>query len=781
MQGALLERVLRMGLLGCYSLAVILPVRLLLMRCGRKYAYYLWLIVFCNLCVPFSLYSSVSLIPRQVADCSLGYGADSAQKGSAEAPDFAAEDLVQIQVLPEDGTVLSADGTGENTRTDPEETNIPADRAKAELKSMKKNTEVRLMLRRAAEPVWLMGMLGFFLYNLVLVIRLNRRLSESHCTAWDERERIAETDGIAAPFLWGLFRPVIYLPAGMDEKEKGYIIAHEKCHRRRKDHMVKLLVYGVTVFHWFNPFVWLAYSLCCRDMEISCDEEVLDRSEKGIRKAYAESLLKYAARQNGYAMTPLTFGEPSVKTRIRNVLQYKKKGAVVSSLAAMCVIGVAAGLLLRPKEDGRGLPEETKAPADRVWEEPEEKHAEEASDEVRDDSGEEKVSVVNNGGEIIRVDDRLFYMSGQKLYSDGRRLYTSLTEEDGSWAVYACEPDGSGYAKLMDGRIVGWADDWNIPYVWTTAEDADGMEDGIPGRPGIYLLGELGPVPVAYTTEDFLGVDGQYVYFSRREENGIYIDCYWAGDGRMEENVLGSALSAQVITGFYAEGDYLLFAAGEVRESGGFFYGDFYSYNRTPGRLFREHLTDADAFAAADGYIYYQKYSRQEDGPGGLFRVSYDLTGEELVGEALTFLAFDESDGTILAEKTLEHASGIKDLVRINPDGSGERVLLHMEQMPGSICGGDGSPLSGVYLDWELAPGDRIRFSELNLLGDSVCIKAEQRGSREEGAGLEDNLLKEAYLRINPDGSDCRGWNPNEPTQEEDGDDRPDEFEPGDF
>lgn len=748
MQGILFEKVLHMSLLGCYSLAVVLPIRFFLMKCGRKYAYYLWLIVFCNLCIPVSLYSSLSLIPRQVADFSLEEELGRMQRESSEDGEKVPEDPARIHVLSADGTALAGNESRRQAEEGPEET----DGTKTELRNVLLNTEMRTKIQKTAEIVWIMGILVFLIYNLASAARLNRKLSKSSRISWDERERIAETDGIAAPFLWGVLRPVIYLPSRMEEREKHYIVAHETCHRRRKDHIVKLLIYGITILHWFNPFAWLAYSLCCRDMEISCDEEVLARSEKNIRKAYAESLLKYAAKQNGYLMTPLTFGEPSVKTRIQNVLRYKKKGVAISMLAGICVICVAAGLLFRPGDDRAELPAETETSEDDLQGEAEEIRSGETAEEVPDDSGEKEVSVVNNGGEIIQVGGELFYMSGQQLYSNGQKLYTSLPEEDGTWAVYAYELDGSGYEKLMDGRIVGWADDWNTPYVWMTAEDTEGMEGRwAPGLPGLYLLGELNLELVAYTADDFLGVDGQYAYFSRTEEKGVYLDCFWAGDGRIEQNVLGTVLPVQMITQFHAERDYLLFAAGEVRENGEF-YGDFYSYNRTPGRLFKEHLTDAGAFAAADGFIYYRKYSRQGEESGGLYRVSYDLTGEELIGEDLSFLTYDESTGTILAAKKVSD-TGISNLVRVRPDGSGEQVLLNMEQMLGDRYAEDGSILLGTYLAWEMKEGDKIRYSELNLLDDEISVRAEQQRG-------QDGPIEEVYFRIKADGSDFWGWDP---------------------
>ena len=163
-------------------------------------------------------------------------------------------------------------------------------------------------------------------------------------------------EGLPGPFLWGVFRPVICLPAGLEEKERRYILEHEECHRKRRDPLVKCLILLVVSFHWFNPAAWIACVLCSRDMEIACDEVVL--AAAGMtgreRKAYAASLLKYAARQNRYFFAPPAFGEPPVKSRIKNILRYRKRpGPWFSVAAAVLVLAAAAGLVLRPGENTR--------------------------------------------------------------------------------------------------------------------------------------------------------------------------------------------------------------------------------------------------------------------------------------------------------------------------------------------------------------------------------------------------------------------------------------------
>lgn len=727
MQGVLLEKVLHMSLIGCYSMAVVLPVRFLLMRCGRKYAYYLWLIVFANLCIPVTLYSSLSLIPGAVADFSV----EAENGGNAEAAEeqsgMDGEHPVPVNVFPAGDAASS--GEMQKAADLSEKSDIQTEEAEGgdwiDLKNTSKETVLRI-----AEFFWLLGVLALFTGNLFSLIRWNQRLSKSRRISLSGGERIAEADGIASPFLWGFLHPVIYLPSGMDEKEKRYIIAHEKCHRRRKDHLIKPFLYLVTILHWFNPFVWLAYCLCCRDMEISCDEEVLTRSGENIRKAYAESLLKYAAKQNGYVLTPLTFGEPSAKSRIRNVLRYRKKGAVISGLAFLCVIGAAAGLLSRPEQ-----------------EDPAELSMENIPAAAQADSGESGQEVINNGGEIIRIGGEFYYIDGIKLYSDGEKLYGSIERADGSSAVYEYEMDGSGFEWLFDGRLLDMSEDGKTLYCMyepgTAGGESLGWYDTETKESGSYVRGEV----------SYLGSFGGNLYVARRESDGLHVDSIRESDGAAETDLLGEGIVTGSFTGFYADGEYLVLACAET--------SDFYSFDRISGELRREHLTDDRSFAAAGGYIYYQKYADQSESAKILCRVKCDLTVRQQIGEDLEFLDYDEDTGTILAAKTGSD-NGIRNLVRVQPDGSREQTLLDMEQML------SGNLFLGTYLDWNLEPGDQIRYSELNLLGDEISVRAEQWGYREENNdGYRDSLIEEIYLLVKADGSDCRPWNPELLLQEE--------------
>ncbi len=201
------------------------------------------------------------------------------------------------------------------------------------------------------ERIWILGIVLLGMKSVFAIFQLNRKIRKGHSQVLDVKERIAVLQDLASPILWGFLSPVIYLPKDLEEEERVYIIEHEKCHRKRKDYLVKPVLYAITVIYWFHPLVWMAYHLCCEDMEMSCDEMVLEKAGKNICKEYAYSLLKYAAKQNGFLLHPLTFGEPSIRSRIQYILKYKKKSVSVTVAAMVVAAVVGIGLILRPADE----------------------------------------------------------------------------------------------------------------------------------------------------------------------------------------------------------------------------------------------------------------------------------------------------------------------------------------------------------------------------------------------------------------------------------------------
>lgn len=164
-------------------------------------------------------------------------------------------------------------------------------------------------------------------------------------------------DNIKSPFILGVFRPRIYLTSGMDEAARDCVLRHERAHLRRWDHVWKPLGFVLLAVYWYNPLVWLAYILFCRDMELACDERVIRDMAAEERAAYSQALLDCSRGRRWVAACPLAFGEVGVKTRVKAVLWYKKPGFWVSVAAVLVCIAVAVCFLTNPKGAGNEEPD----------------------------------------------------------------------------------------------------------------------------------------------------------------------------------------------------------------------------------------------------------------------------------------------------------------------------------------------------------------------------------------------------------------------------------------
>ena len=196
--------------------------------------------------------------------------------------------------------------------------------------------------------VWLAVGGTLLLYGLGSTLRLRLRVRE----AMRLRDNIWVCDAVTSPFLLGLFRPRVYLPSGMDGVQLDYVLAHERAHLRRGDHIWKPLGYVLLAVHWFNPLVWLAYWLFCRDIETACDQCVVRRLDRNEKKAYSDALLQCSQGRRMVLACPVAFGEEGVKGRIKAVLQYKKPAFWVILAAIIACIVVAVCFLTDPVSGG---------------------------------------------------------------------------------------------------------------------------------------------------------------------------------------------------------------------------------------------------------------------------------------------------------------------------------------------------------------------------------------------------------------------------------------------
>ena len=199
--------------------------------------------------------------------------------------------------------------------------------------------------------LWLAGMAALLVHALVSAGKLKKKLA----TAILLRDNIYESEFVDSPFLFGVVQPNIYLPMHMDEGTAAHVIAHERAHLARRDHWWKVLGYLVLALHWFNPLVWAAYILFCRDIELACDEKVVKGLDGAARADYSQALLSCAAPRRAVAACPLAFGEGNIKTRVKSALHYKKPAFWVAAVAVLAVVIVAVCFLTNPKSERGSL------------------------------------------------------------------------------------------------------------------------------------------------------------------------------------------------------------------------------------------------------------------------------------------------------------------------------------------------------------------------------------------------------------------------------------------
>ena len=319
---AVFSAVLNMSITASIAILVILPARMLLRRAPKLFSYALWAVVLFRLLCPVSLpspFSLMGLVPAPATE------AGRMEYVSLNAP--APEGAAVTRHGPASGLNQSADRPAEP----------PAAGAGA--------ADSGDVLVSAASAVWLCGVGGMAAVNLLQLIRLRRRLIGSIPL----RENIYLADHIPTPFVMGLLRPKIYLPAALSRAEQSYIIQHERHHIRRCDHIIKLLAFAAVCIHWFNPLVWLAFALSGKDMEMSCDEAVVRRMGRDVRADYSASLLQFSTGRRATVGTPLAFGEGDTRARIENIMRYKRPSVILVALAVAVCLGLTACLSSNPQ------------------------------------------------------------------------------------------------------------------------------------------------------------------------------------------------------------------------------------------------------------------------------------------------------------------------------------------------------------------------------------------------------------------------------------------------
>ena len=311
-----MPKLLNMSLTAGVAIVFVMLLRLLLKKAPKVFSYALWAIVLFRLLCPVSVESGFSLY--NLID------APAKEAGAlTSAIEYVPEDIVHTEYPT---VVLPVPGVSEVINDA-----LPQGREQQVADPMEAPMSI-------ATYVWMAGVLVLVIYSIVSYIRLHRKLR----VTVPLRDNIYIADDIRSPFVIGLIRPKIYLPCSISEHEQEYVILHEQHHIKRLDHIIKLIAFAALCVHWFNPLVWAAFILASKDMEMSCDEAVLRKLGENIRADYSASLLSLATGRRIISGTPLAFGEGDAKSRIKNLLHWKKPALwiIIVALAACIVLAV---------------------------------------------------------------------------------------------------------------------------------------------------------------------------------------------------------------------------------------------------------------------------------------------------------------------------------------------------------------------------------------------------------------------------------------------------------
>ena len=307
-------KIINMSISASWLIFAVLILRLVLKKAPKWVNVLLWGIVAIRLICPFSFESALSLIPS----------AETFPKKIISGPSFD----VQSGITPVDNRIN--DYLGDRYF---EGVTVPANNG---------NTIMTILT-----IVWTIGILLLVAYTVISYWRLHREID----TAVRYKDNIFQSENVSSPFVLGLIKPRIYLPFKLDGQDMEHVVAHEQAHIRRKDHWWKPLGFLLLTIHWFNPLMWLAYVLLCRDIELACDEKVIKGLSNEQRADYTQALVDCSVNRRMIAACPLTFGEVGVKERVKSVMNYKKPAFWVIIIAVIICVGVAACFLTNPKQD----------------------------------------------------------------------------------------------------------------------------------------------------------------------------------------------------------------------------------------------------------------------------------------------------------------------------------------------------------------------------------------------------------------------------------------------
>lgn len=308
---ALFLKTLNMTIAASWLILSVILLRLILKKAPKWASCLLWAVVAVRLICPFSIESSLSLVPSV----------------ETVSPDIFYVQYPAVQI----------------------NTFFPGRAVNISLPSQEpwQSASPLQIWAAAAAFLWFAGIAAMLIYAAVSFLLLRKRVKVS----FRLYENIYICDAVKTPFILGMVNPRIYLPSDLDGMQRENVLAHERAHLARRDHFWKPLGFLLLCIYWFNPLCWAAYILLCRDIELACDEKVIKTMKNDDLISYSETLLSCSVSHRSLAACPLAFGEAGVKERVKNVLNYKKPAFRMIAAAVIICLALAVCFLTDPATD----------------------------------------------------------------------------------------------------------------------------------------------------------------------------------------------------------------------------------------------------------------------------------------------------------------------------------------------------------------------------------------------------------------------------------------------
>ncbi len=295
--GIIFSKVVEMSMAATLLIVVVAIIRFPLKQAPKWFMTFLWIIVAIRLLVPVQIESHIGFLP------------DFANITKSMSKAIAEDESQDMVGMPAGVTVEAKTDSG---------LYVPAEKTDTATSAGDRNID-------ALVGLWICGMLMVLAYAVYNYFAVKKKVSAS--IRFNSKDAVYVCDEIDSPFIFGILRPVIFLPSGLSHETTENVLSHERAHIYRLDHVRKQIGFLVVAIHWFNPLVWLSYSLFCKDIELACDERAVKEMSLEEKKSYAHSLLDCSSRKRLMTVYPVAFAEVSVKTRVKQVFNYKKPSA----------------------------------------------------------------------------------------------------------------------------------------------------------------------------------------------------------------------------------------------------------------------------------------------------------------------------------------------------------------------------------------------------------------------------------------------------------------------